>query len=995
MFKRTEVSTALAIAFGGALVVASPLAIAQQQPAQEQPKEEQQAPKPATQSLDRVEITGSRIKTIQTEGTSQVVVLTAEAIKAEGVRSVEQLLNNLPQVMADYGGSVSNGATGTATVDLRNLGRERTLVLVNGRRLTAGSPREVAADLNQIPISLIKRVEVLTGGASAIYGSDAVAGVVNFILNDRFEGLQVELNHSFYNHQQKNSMGEVVRSSNFPVPGDKDADGKVNDFNITMGGNFADGKGNATIFFGYKKEDALLQSERDFSACAVGPDGDAFACAGSPTTFPGRFRYVPGGDADNIDYTIDPVTGAVRTFNNATDLFNFGPTNYFQRPSERYTFSAISKYNINESAQVYSELSFHDDSTVAQIAPSGAFGYFARGSAAITFENPLLSDAWREALNLTEAGDTAEVIFNRRNVEGGGRQDDIRHTSFRSVFGVKGDVGQWSYDGFAQVGKVVFQETYKNDFSIARTARALDVVVDPVTGLPACRSAVDGTDPNCVPYNIWALGGVTPEALAYLQTPGFQKGFTSQSVVGLNLSTDLTEQGFKLPYANSGVGIAFGVERRTEKLELATDQAFTTGDLAGQGGPTIGLGGKYSVDDIFGELRVPVLENVPFAESLSATASYRNSKYYSGGRKTDTYGTGLEWAPTKQAKVRTSFQRAVRAPNIVELFTAQGLGLFNMSRDPCAGDPNAALPANRPTASLEQCANTGVTPEQYGSIDSNPAQQYNALLGGNLDLKPETADSYTFGLVLSPDRNLSLTLDYFNIKVKDIINPASPTVTLEQCLETGDPAFCDLITRDSLGTLYLLPEARIVSTNQNLGRKETKGLDFGADYNFAISDLGRVNISFLGTYLKKMLNEEVPGAGEYDCVGYHGSTCGNPLPKWRHKIRTTWTTPWKVEAAFTWRHLGAVEDERLSPGLLNDAGDVNNVERTLGKRDYLDIAANYPITKTFTVRGSVNNVFDRDPPIASTGAPFGNGNTYPQVYDTLGRRITLSVTAMF
>ena len=239
MFERTKLCKGLLFAFGGSMVLAAGTASAQ----------------------ERVEITGSRIKTVQTEGTSPVVVLGKEAIQLEGVRNAEQLLNNLPQVFADQGGTVSNGATGTATVNLRNFGSNRTLVLVNGRRLPGGSPRDISADLNQIPVSLIKRVEILTGGASAIYGSDAVAGVVNFILDDKFEGVQIDLNHEFFNHSQQASQG--IKDANavrgFKLPGGIDADGKVTDFNLTLGGNFADGKGNATLFLAHKTEDALLQ----------------------------------------------------------------------------------------------------------------------------------------------------------------------------------------------------------------------------------------------------------------------------------------------------------------------------------------------------------------------------------------------------------------------------------------------------------------------------------------------------------------------------------------------------------------------------------------------------------------------------------------------------------------------------------------------------------------------------------------------------------------
>ena len=241
---------------------------------------------PATDKIEKIEVTGSRIPSANLEGTSPVTVVDAATIKTDGVRSVENLLNNLPQVFADQGANVSNGASGTATVNLRNLGANRTLVLVNGHRLPAGSPGTVAADLNQIPAGLIKRVEILTGGASAVYGSDAIAGVVNFIMNDKFEGVQLQVNQSFYNHRQQNAAGvadliagrAATNPANFQVPGNKDSDGQIFDANMLLGSNFANGKGNATVFFGYKKEQALLQRDRDFSACGVTSTATGFVC---------------------------------------------------------------------------------------------------------------------------------------------------------------------------------------------------------------------------------------------------------------------------------------------------------------------------------------------------------------------------------------------------------------------------------------------------------------------------------------------------------------------------------------------------------------------------------------------------------------------------------------------------------------------------------------------------------------------------------------------
>lgn len=946
----------------------------------------QDAQQPAAaegQQLQRVEVTGSRIATANLESVSPVTVVGAKDIKLEGTRSVENLLNNLPQVFADQGGSISNGSSGTATVNLRNFGADRTLVLVNGRRLPAGSPRNTAADLNQIPAALIKRVEVLTGGASAIYGSDAVAGVVNFIMNDSFQGVQLETNYAFYNHQQHNDRAaDAVKRRNFPLPGDKSADGKVKDANLLMGGNFADGRGNAVVFFGYKKEDPLLQSERDFSACSLGNFSaeQYFNCGGSGTSFPGRFFTAAG------QRTVADAAGNTRPYVGATDQYNFGPLNYFRRPSDRYTFSSFSRYDINDQVRLYAEASFHDDRTVAQIAPSGLFGFDASGANAIRFENPLLSAAWRRDLGLTGPGTTADALIFRRNVEGGGRQDDQRHTSYRGVLGVKGDIGNWSYDAFVQMGKVLYSETYFNDFSIQRSGRALDVVTGP-NGQPVCRSALDGTDPNCVPYNIWRLGGVTPEALKYLQTPGFQKGSTSQSVQGLNVSTDLGEYGIKLPTSNKGVGLALGWEHRTEKLDLATDTAFETGDLAGQGGPTLGVAGQFSVRDYYAEARIPVLEKLSFAEALTLTASARRSDY-STDQKTNSYGLGAEWTPVQAAKVRFSYQRAVRAANVVELFTPQGLSLYSMASDPCAGA--------KPTASLAACQRTGVTAAQYGTIEDSPAGQYNQITGGNTALAPEESNSYTLGLVLTPMRNLSVTIDAFNMEVEGVIGGLPASTTLNQCLTTGDPKFCSLITRDRLGSLWALPTAQVIATNQNLGMRSTRGIDLGANYGMKLAGWGNLDLSFIGTYLDEFKSEDFPGSGEYDCAGLHGSTCGTPLPKWRHKIRAVWGTPWRgLELGVTWRHINAVKLDATSDNpLLKTA--FQPVDSRLGARDYLDLVGQYAYNQHLTLRAGINNALDRDPPLSGiTAATFGNGNTYPQVYDALGRHIFLNMTVKF
>jgi iron complex outermembrane receptor protein len=906
----------------------------------------QPAPPPATDFREKLTVTGSRLPTSPNlESTSPINIITQQDVQFEHPVSIENLLNGMPQVAADYGNMNSNGATGTATVNLRGLGAARTLVLINGRRLPAGSPLLFATDINAIPVPLIQRIDLYTGGASAVYGSDAVSGVVNFILNDRFEGVQIDVGHSFYNHQQGNGLADVIRGraatnpAQFAVPGDVDSDGEVENYSVLLGGNFANGKGNATVFLGYERSHPVLQRDRDYSACSTGSDANGLNCAGSSTTAPGgRFFDLNTGNS----FTIANAAGGVRPFSSATDQFNFGPYNFYQRPDERYTVSALGHYDIAPWARAYAEFNFHDDRSLAQIAPSGVF-FGSSPVPQLFFNNPLLSDAFKTAFGIT-ATTPGDLFIGRRNLEGGGRLDDLRHTSYRGVVGVKGDISWlkgWDYDLWYQMGKVVFSRTYRNDFSNTRIVRALDVVPDtrpgPGLGQPVCAAVLNGTDPNCVPYNIFTLGGVTQAALDYLQTPGLSRGFTEQSVVGGTVSADLGMYNWRLPWAKDGIGVAFGAERRVEKLELEVDTAFQTFDLAGQGGPLLPLNGRYDVKELYAELKVPIIQDRPWAQLLSVNGSYRYSDY-STGHTTDTYGIGAEWAPIKEARLRGSYQVAVRAANVVELFTAQGFNLFEMPSDPCAGPT--------PLATLAQCQRSGVTAAQFGAdILTSPAGQYNYLQGGNPALAPEKAKSYTLGAVFTPMRNLNASIDYWRIKVDNVIDIVPSDLAVNQCVFQGQ--FCDLLHRDPLlGTLWT-NGGFVTGLNQNLSKRKTSGVDVAVNYNQPLGAWGNLGVNFVGTWVKDFTFDV--GLGEFDCAGFFGSKCGSPVPEWRHKLRGTWSTPWNVDLAATWRHIDKVDFEGTSsnPQLTTDTDPVN---RQLAARDYIDLAASWAITKSQSLK---------------------------------------------
>jgi outer membrane receptor protein involved in Fe transport len=481
---------------------------------------------------------------------------------------------------------------------------------------------------------------------------------------------------------------------------------------------------------------------------------------------------------------------------------------------------------------------------------------------------------------------------------------------------------------------------------------------------------------------------VTAAALAYLQTSGLETGYTSQSDTIASITGDLGNYGIRSPLAKQGLSVVAGGEYRKESLALTVDNELATGDLGGSSGALLPQSGGVDYKEAFAELRAPLMEGQPFAKLLEFHGTYRYSQLSSGG-VADSYSAELAWAPIDQVKFRGGYARAVRAPNIIDLFAPQLTSLFNMNSDPCAG---AA-----PTATLAQCSHTGVTAAQYGKILDNPAGQYNTLIGGNPNLNPETSDTYTLGVVLTPLKNLSFTADYFDIRINNEIGTIPQALTVNQCLATGNPLFCGLITRDSFGTIWLPGVGGVKATNVNIASSGQKGMDFSGDYTYRLNGWGSLKFNGVGTAVFNAPTTPLPGFGSYDCVGLHGATCGIPTPKWRSKAYVSWQTPWNANLRVTWRHIGAVDQEGTSSNpQLNNA--VAPIDQHWKAYDYIDLAGSYQITKVFSVSAGVLNLFDKDPPLAAAAdlaITLGSGNTYPNFYDSLGRLLFVNVQAKF
>ncbi|WP_346839037.1 TonB-dependent receptor [Microbulbifer sp. SAOS-129_SWC] len=920
--------------------------------------------------VEEVVVTGSRIQRDANEtSVSPVASVSSADMKATGVVRVEDMINKLPQVAATQTAGMANGSTGTATVDLRGLGSQRTLVLIDGRRMPAGSPLQggSGADLNQIPAGLVERVEVLTGGSSATYGSDAIAGVVNFIMKDDFEGVRFESQTSAYQHTNDNSkIQDVVKGSGFETADGSVTDGDTNDFSMIMGANLDGGRGNVTGYANYRKIDPVLQSDRDYSSCSLDGAPDGFSCGGSAT--------LPDGFVSDFDGHYYNVSGN-QFVNWDGHYYNYGPLNYFQRPDERWTMGVFGHYDINDNVTAYTQLSYADDRTVAQIAPSGNF--FATST--INCDNPLLSAQQHDLIcsGLSDS-ESAPYYIGRRNVEGGPRQDDLRHTTFRGVFGLKGDINDtWSYDAYAQYAEVAMQETYLNDMSKTRIGRALNVKTDPDTGKPVCQSVLDGSDPLCKPWNIFQEGGVTQEALDYLILPLYSRGTTEQEIYSGYVTGNLGDYGVKLPTADSGISVVFGMESRREALNFSPDNGYQSGDGAGQGGATKPVAGSLSVREAFTEINAPLISGKPGAEYLGLEMAYRYSDY-STDINTNTYKVGVDWSPIADLKLRASYQSAVRHANIRELFAGQGLNLFDMDEDPCGG-------AN-PSATLAECELTGVTAAQYGNISNNPAGQYNYQQGGNPNLTPEQSKTYSAGFVYSPSyvEGLTLSVDYFDIDVTDAIEAVDPNTILSQCMASGQDAVCSKIHRNAGGNLWI-GNGYVESLNTNIGYFETAGVDINANYGFDIGAAGSVDLNYIATYLTKWEQQEVPGAEIQDCVGKWDKACGSPTPEYVSTLRANWATPIVgLDVVGSWRYIGAAED------IGSNQADFDAV-------NYIDLSTSWAATDHVTVRGGVNNVFDKEPPLTSDAGPsiYGNGNTFPGTYDALGRYAFMGVTVDF
>ncbi len=979
---------------------------------------------PQLQQLQTVVVTGTLIRAPNLVSVSPIQTVSSEEIQAQGATNIEDVLNSLPQVYTAQTDTTSNNGTGVANLNLRALGASRTLVLLDDLRLGPGDPQNQfgsAADVNFIPAALVSSVNVLTGGASTTYGSDAVAGVVNFHLRDNFTGVEITETGDIYQHAQSASVNGMLASANQlvepTIPGSQ-LDGGTSDTTLIIGSNLDGHRGHVTMYLDYRQTSAVLNGTRNFLGCETHLNAAAtgLICGGSSS---GAFGLFKTNSGQNLMLNPDGTTTFVKANKDAD--FDTSNTNWLQRPDKRVLGGAYGHDEISQWTDVYASAMFMSDDTSAQQAQGGLLqAHGPTGLLQVPCNNPFLSAAEEPSICQDAAGNplpvyqangqpnVATIEFPALRDYSYPRSADIRHTDYYGVLGLRGHIGQsnWTYDVGGTYWQSLLTWNLQNDVSFTKIQDAMGSAAYPTP----CSAPENG---GCVPLNIFQYFGPgqaepassgdinNPAVFAGITEPGLEQGDTSESNVQAKVSGNLGQWGIRSPWSAHPVSAGLGVSERKDTMSLTPSNAMQSADLVGTGQAFPPVSGSESVLEEYAEFWIPLADGERFAHALDLDVAGRHSGYSISaghpGFSANTFKLGLVYAPSTAVQFRGSFNRAVRAPNAFELFYPVSLNTAEGLTDPCAG--------TSPAASLAACGKTGVTAAQYGTIDQCPAEHCSIDSGGNPALQPETASTYTVGFEFTPGflPGFRASVDYWDVKVDNYVTTVSAASILDGCLVAGQTNLCGLIHR-GLGGIIFGSTGFISEANTNIGLLKNRGIDVQLDYRHDLGRMGGLLLDFTGS---DMLEQTVSSPQDtYNCVGLYGPTCSSgatngPNFSWRHNVRLTWLTPWDhLGVSARWRYLGSVKldsNQASQPALY--AGSHDAYDAAIPAFNYLDLSAIWRAGKHLTVTGGINNVLDRDPPLLSHSVIFdnfggGNENIYT-AYDTLGREFFLTLTAKF
>lgn len=976
-------------------------------------------------------VTGSRIATNGFAAPTPVNVVNAEDVKLSGNVNIEKTLAQLPQAVgSQFGTATSNTVPGGfADVNLRGFGSNRNLVLVNGRRFAIYGPEQVT-DLNTIPSTLIERVEIVTGGSSAVYGSDAITGVVNFIMRQNFQGLE--------------ARGQVNIDAPTGTP--------VYNVDLTLGGNFADGRGNIVVAGNYLNRGSITRGERGgyaydslsdgcvvrgtgspnhagvpFSppagqSCVAGGGELGFIAGGSGDIPNGRFSGIPAFGGPNAalnaayaaaglsalgsrGFTFNDAGTAARPQLTPQDDFNLGPDNYLIQPQKRWMINSFGHYDLTDKITAYMELHYSSNEVAARLAPTnvGAPTLFDVNNPYLT---PQLQEVFRQ-LDMAETGPTtvtsgtltltnrpgdglALLTSGRRFSEVGARIAYDKRNTFRGAWGVRGTLGDVSPNVLTDLKWDVYytyartEDTGELDNAISRS-RLQQAVLSQNGAAPVCNIFGQNINQACIQAISINATNVTT---------------ATQQVAQGSLTGNLV----KLPAGP--VGFSLGFEWRDTSATFRPDSFLASGDVAGFN-PGLPTGGSTNVKEVFGELRVPLIHDTRFIQSFAINGAFRYSDYsLSGVGGVWTYSAGADWTVSHDVTLRAQYQRAIRAPNVNELYGGV-TRVVGVAIDPCS----SRAPVGQQTAAVRAvCVATGVPSNAVFTDSVQPNTIFASDSGGNPNLGAEKSNTVTAGIVLTPQavRRLYLSIDYFNISLDGAIAQLGGGVqnTLNLCyqvIQDVNSEFCRAVNRNPQ-TGEINDPYVVKVLNANTGKLQTSGIDFAGRYHlnagFGFPGLGNhssFDIESNYTYLIDFTATPVaaiPNLKNY-CAGSFGPTCGQPLPVWRGTSRVTWNVG-DVSFSVRHRYLGPVTTDRyivpFRQGSTSTPALSSIAYPRLGSVNYIDLSFNWDITKKLEFFAGANNVFDRDPPITTQGP---NANTFSATYDVLGTEFFMGITAKF
>lgn len=958
-----------------------------------------------------VVVTGSRIVNPNLASAAPIQAVSAQEIKLSGAVNIEDVLNRLPQVVP-YAPQADDEGNGTGRVNLRNIGGSggAALILLDGMRLGG----QVAADINSIPPALVQRVDVLTGGAAAVYGPDALTGVVNFILKKNFKGVQVDANYGFFNHLNRaNIVTDTAKSRGFPTPLGWTNDGGRATINVTAGTQLFDDRLSLSGYFSYRHTDNLPYNSRSAQSCHLlqnGIDGP-LSC---DSTLYSRYGYIYNLNGGTPQINAADGSRLFRPYRNTqdatTDRQNRMDDSYqMLRANERYNAGGFLSFKATDWAEIYGSYMYTRNTSQGTYLPATiGEGTNGDGGYQLNCNNPLMSAQQAQVLCGAQAGTSATVPidFGYRFQHYPTRTIDYQQIYNRAALGVRGDfAGAWHYDVGGVWAKSLVKSAINRNWAPSgdNIAKALNVVN--VNGVPTCVSKVNGTDPNCVPLDIFRGDSDDPAAYRYIfayapNGPTRNVGYFFD--VQANISGDLGKYGVRSPLATDGVQVSFGAELRRDIANNFTSADYNS-IIQGTPNPSSSARGTQTAKELATEIQVPLIQDQSWTHLLGFSGGYRASNYDTSSRTFfSTWKLEGTWAPVRDIRFRVARNFASRAPNVFEATQNINYGRNINFVDPCGANPAGGAPV----ASLATCQlQPGFQPSTYGSASLTCPQDGCIYRFGAVDPKlgPQTANTLTYGLVLTPSflPRFSFSVDHYEIRYTNQIVGLDQDSIVANCLGyAANPTdlnriSCQQFIRNDQGKLFgniNNPNAGFVSSlvlnvpNQT----GTTGYDFQAHYDLPVAS-GTFATDFNGG----LVTSAASVTNQSGNVGYFGDGVGNPIPKWRHNLRGTFTgAEGLFQLSLNWRYISATRSGTVRRTVQNTFARIPNYS-------YFDLAANVNIAKRMTLGVTINNLLDKDPPIIPAR---GGNNTYSingwqnspvNFYDIYGRYIQFSVTTNF